>query len=604
MGAMEPQAEQSAPASPAEPFLPVRRRFGWLRKLAITAVVIVILTIIGFALVYGGKIYPGVTVDGVYLGGLNQADAIAAVNTQIANYKLEAIPINAAGTSSSIAPFSLNLSYDVNGAVALALKQGHQGDFWQQAYDETRAILGRPTAIAMYSYDDSLLTPYLDDYGQAINTMVQNASFNVSGNSVTVNAGSDGARLDIGAMVIVFKNRLSNLDNSSITVPSDPVHPLIDTAALEAVRAQAATYLSGSLTLTAAGQTFVATTDDISGWLSLNRVVTGNFDVTHNIADFTPAIQPVHLSLDDAKITAYVASLAAKTDRAAVNATLAMDNGALTVATPSQTGQALNQPATVKSIEAALASSTASRNLALPVTTTQPDVSENNLSSLGITGLLSEGETSFAPSTADRIINVRVGASKFNGILIKPGDTFSFNTILGPVGPEEGYTSQPVILQNTIQNEFGGGLCQVSSTAFRAALLAGLPIVARQNHSFVVSYYTAPYSVPGLDATIYLPAPDFKFTNDTSSYILIETTLDAHAQTLKFDFYGTKTKQGVIRGPYYVTGSSDINQPSHTIFYRDVEDMSGNVIKTDTFNSYYQAANAFTNVANTKEFQN
>src|SRR5665213_3392259 len=119
---MDPQPEQSAWASAAEVPRPIHWLWRWSRKLAITLVVIIILTIIGFALVYGGKIYPGVSVDGVYLGGLDRTAAIATVNTRITDYKLEAIPVNANGTTSSIAPFNLNLTYNVTGAVDLALK--------------------------------------------------------------------------------------------------------------------------------------------------------------------------------------------------------------------------------------------------------------------------------------------------------------------------------------------------------------------------------------------------------------------------------------------------------------------------------------------------
>jgi len=97
--------------------------------------------------------------------------------------------------------------------------------------------------------------------------------------------------------------------------------------------------------------------------------------------------------------------------------------------------------------------------------------------------------------------------------------------------------------------------------------------------------------VPGVDATIYYPSVDFKFKNDTGSYILIQTIMQG--TTLKFDFFGTKTKTGNIRGPQFVTGSSDATQPSHTVFYRDVLDLAGNVTKTDKFDTYYKSSKDF-----------
>jgi len=183
------------------------------------------------------------------------------------------------------------------------------------------------------------------------------------------------------------------------------------------------------------------------------------------------------------------------------------------------------------------------------------------------------------------------GAKRFNGVLLAPGETFSFGKLLGAVDASTGYVPELVILGDHEEKQYGGGLCQVSSTAFRAALAAGLPITERVNHAFAISYYTWPYTVPGMDATIYYPAVDLKFTNDTGSYILMQTIMNG--VDLKFDFFGTKTKTGVIRGPNFVTGTNDATQPSHTVFYRDVLDLAGNVTKTDTFNTYYKSSKDF-----------
>ncbi|MEO7617987.1 MAG: VanW family protein, partial [Candidatus Saccharibacteria bacterium] len=176
-------------------------------------------------------------------------------------------------------------------------------------------------------------------------------------------------------------------------------------------------------------------------------------------------------------------------------------------------------------------------------------------------------------------------------VLLAPGEQFSFGKILGDVGAEQGYKPELVILGDHEEKQYGGGLCQVSSTAYRAALLAGLPINQRYNHSFAISYYTAPYGVPGVDATIYYPQVDFKFTNDTGNYILIQTHMEG--TTLTFDYYGTKVKSGQIRGPYFITGTTDNKQPSTTVFYRDVLDLAGNVIKTDTVNTHYESSDKY-----------
>ena len=122
--------------------------------------------------------------------------------------------------------------------------------------------------------------------------------------------------------------------------------------------------------------------------------------------------------------------------------------------------------------------------------------------------------------------------------MVKPGETFSFNQTLGDVSSETGYKQAYVIKNGRTELGDGGGVCQVSTTLFRAALDAGLPITERRAHSYRVSYYEQG-SPPGIDATVYEPSPDLKFTNDTPGHILIQSFADSKALTLAFEIYGT-----------------------------------------------------------------
>ncbi|HUC20538.1 MAG TPA: VanW family protein, partial [Candidatus Polarisedimenticolaceae bacterium] len=258
---------------------------------------------------------------------------------------------------------------------------------------------------------------------------------------------------------------------------------------------------------------------------------------------------------------------------------------------PSQDGVSLDQVKAVGQVVAALNENGTDRTATLPGKVTPAEVNENNLESLGIKEQLSSGQTFFPGSPSTRLTNIRVGQALYNGVLLKPGEVFSFGKILGDVGPAQGYVPELVILADHEEKQYGGGLCQVASTAYRAALLAGLPILQRVNHSFAVSYYTAPYGVPGVDATIYYPQVDLKFKNDTPGYILIQTHMVG--TTLTFDYFGTKTKVGEIRGPQFVSGTSDTKQPSRTVFYRDIKDLSGNLVKTDTVFTNYKSSADF-----------
>lgn len=173
---------------------------------------------------------------------------------------------------------------------------------------------------------------------------------------------------------------------------------------------------------------------------------------------------------------------------------------------------------------------------------------DSELQDIGIRELISVGHTGFAGSPANRMHNIGVGAGRFNGIIIPQGATFSFNQNLGPVDDTTGYKKELVIKPEGTIPEFGGGLCQVSTTMYRAALYAGMPIVARTSHSYVVTYYSQ-VGGHGLDATVYTPSPDLKFTNDTQGSVLMQSYVEG--VNAYFKFYGTSDGRTVtLDGPY------------------------------------------------------
>jgi vancomycin resistance protein YoaR len=168
------------------------------------------------------------------------------------------------------------------------------------------------------------------------------------------------------------------------------------------------------------------------------------------------------------------------------------------------------------------------------VMTVPPEATTNEINNFGITDLLGAGSSTFAGSPPNRLHNIKTGAEKINGILIKPKEEFSLLKALGEIDGEHGFKPELGIKENKTVPEFGGGLCQIGTTTFRAALASGLPITERRNHSYRVVYYEP----AGTDATIYNPAPDFKFINDTPGYILIQTKM--FGTTLVFEFWGKK----------------------------------------------------------------
>lgn len=548
--------------------------------------------------VYAGKALPGVMVNGVKVGGLVRSDAILAVNQRLAEYKGQLIPVNSPGSTIQLSPMNMNVQYDVPLAVDLALNYGRNGSLWHRAGQQLRALIGRSTNITKFTFDDDQLTADLLQLEAATSTAVSNASLNFSGDSVTVNASRPGQRLNTGYLLMLIQNRLASASTEPIAAPLGQVVPNIDSDSLQSVRHQAATWVAGPLTLQTPTGTIGVTQAQIVSWIKVNRTSVKDFALTHNVLDYYGGPAPITLVLDESAINTFVSELSKKFNQPGRNAVLTMINGVLAVAQPSQNGQALDATATFTAIKDSLTKSAVDRQITLNIAVKPPEVNEANLATLGINTLISQGVTYFPHSTADRITNITVGTSKFNGVLIKPGGTFSFGQYLGDVDAANGYRPGLAIVGNKIIPEYGGGLCQVSSTAYRAALLAGLPITERVNHAYAVGYYTAPYGVPGVDATIYEPQVDLKFTNDTGAFILIQPILDVANATLKFDFYGTKTKSGNIRGPVFLQGSVDETKPSTTVFYRDVLDLSGKVIKTDSVTTRYASSLDFTQVKN------
>lgn len=167
------------------------------------------------------------------------------------------------------------------------------------------------------------------------------------------------------------------------------------------------------------------------------------------------------------------------------------------------------------------------------------------LQSEGVNELVSVGFSDFSGSSAARKHNIKTAIARYEGLILKEGEVFSFNDNLGEVTRESGYKKELVIKGDETIPEFGGGVCQVSSTVYRSAMLAGLPILERKGHSYSVSYYYP----SGSDATIYPGVQDLKFQNNTGKSIMIYPKMNE--DHLYIYIFGTKNTNNVnIYGPF------------------------------------------------------
>lgn len=207
---------------------------------------------------------------------------------------------------------------------------------------------------------------------------------------------------------------------------------------------------------------------------------------------------------------------------------------------------------------------------------------------LSFATLLGRGESNFAGSPRNRVHNIRVATERYNGLVLMPGEEFSFNGYLGTVDAANGYLPELVIKENVTTPEFGGGICQVSTTAFRAALGSGLDVTARKNHSYPVRYY----GTPGYDATVYQPAPDLRFKNDYAKPVMIKTRIEG--TKLIFEVWGTSDGRKIkVNGPFVTARRPD---GSLTAAVAQIVTKNGKSLREENFVSHYQSPDKFPTV--------
>lgn len=178
----------------------------------------------------------------------------------------------------------------------------------------------------------------------------------------------------------------------------------------------------------------------------------------------------------------------------------------------------------------------------------EPKIKTDKINNLGVKELVAQGVSYFAGSIPNRIFNINRAAEKLHGLLIAPDEVFSFNQAVGEISDKTGYKPAYVIKEKKTVLDDGGGVCQVSTTLFRAALNTGLPIIERQGHAYRVGYYEQGNFGLGFDATVYNPNVDLKIKNDTQNYLLIQTQTNQQNLSLTIQFYGTKDERIVTLG--------------------------------------------------------
>lgn len=245
------------------------------------------------------------------------------------------------------------------------------------------------------------------------------------------------------------------------------------------------------------------------------------------------------LAYDDSSLDEFVSLVASQIDLSTIQPKFRLANGRVTEFNQGVPGRKVDTKLLTDQILSTIFSDSPRLTVDIPVSIQNPSrpVGETTAESLGIKNLLGKGISTYKGSIPGRKSNIALTASRLDGILVPPETIFSFNDAVGDVNQETGYKEAYVIKDGKTVLGDGGGVCQDSTTLFRAVLNAGLPVTERRAHSYRVSYYEQ-NSPPGFDATVYSPTTDFKFKNDTPAYILIQAKADNSASVLTVELWG------------------------------------------------------------------
>lgn len=482
---------------------------------------------------FDGRVLPGVSARGLSLGGKTHAEvqqvlagALAAETPQVHFVQRGESADASANMEGDIPGSALGAEPDLEQTAAAALAVGREGG-WRSVLG--RALLlqgGVEIPVAWRVNPDIVRTALQQRFPDAFRDPKEPSWRLERDGTFLFQPGEAGTEIPLDEVVAAVRDRLERQrpDPVPLKVAVRPVQKSDTDARVAGVAAAA---IAKPLTLIAEEKKVVVPPEVLASWVTSTDGTSG---------------EP---RLDRAAIEQYLRStVVAAVKRAPINAQLQVSGNLATTFTAPAPGQELLVAESATGILRGLAAGAESVKLATQAI--PPDATANPLmEQYGIRGLIARGETDFARSPKNRIHNIRVGALKYHGLLIPPGAEFSFNQNLGPVDGEHGFKPELVILHNVTTPQFGGGLCQVSTTMFRSAVQAGLPITARKNHAYAVSYY----GVPGFDATIYPPNPDLRFLNDTSGHLLIQMKLAG--TKLAFEFWGTPDGRKVeVQGPF------------------------------------------------------
>lgn len=504
-----------------------------IAALSLAGVVVLFLIFFGgYSAVFAKKTFHNQYLGEDNLSGKNKNQLKEIFESKIkefidADIVLEYLPDEGEKKNYQFKPSEIGVQYDIDGSVQQIWGYGRGGGIGQSLFEQLLSIFVKNRHQLIYNINEESLDKKVADIATELDVPEKDLELLYrDGKFILSREKQEGKRIDQNAIKLNVKKNISILQSDHISFINQIYKPQINPEKANKKLILANKILeAGELGLISDSQSFSADNDTIASFIKSR-----------------PRDDDLEIYFNKERLKVYVANLAKNIDVAPQNAQLTITNGKATVFQTARIGKTLDQTATTVDIENALTARMSDHEtganpntVTLKVAKVNPEITDDSINTLGIVELVGTGTTDFKKSPSNRVHNIKTGAAALNGSLIKPGETFSTLGHLGEIDASTGYLEELVIKENRTIPEFGGGLCQVSSTLFRSALNAGLKITERQSHKYRVSYYEPPI---GMDATIYDPAPDLKFENNYASHLLIQSRVEGTKIT--FDIYGTK----------------------------------------------------------------
>jgi vancomycin resistance protein YoaR len=519
---------------------------------------------------YAGRIFPGVHAGGVDVSGLSPRAAAALLSEQIDYPQRGKIVLRDGQQTWVSSPAELGLSFDAEATAQAAFAVGRSGALPAQVKAQLEAAVNGMDLAPQVLFDQRAAFRYLSSLAGQIDQAAVDASLSLQGTEVMVTAGQTGRQLDMTTALALVTAQLQTLLDGVLDLPVRESTPVILDASAEAELARQ--MLSAPLTLSLAnsdGGPWTLAPEQLAQMLTIQRVEGVNG-------------ASYQVGLRQELLVAYLADLAPKLLRSPVNARFIFndDTRQLDLLESAVIGRQLDVEASASAIQEQLRAG--QHDIHLVVNINDPQVTDSTTAEqLGISELVQSTTSYFRGSSAERVQNIKAASAKFHGLLVAPGETFSMASAIGDITLDNGFAEALIIAGGQTIKGVGGGVCQVSTTLFRNVFFAGFPIVERYAHAYRVGYYEQTAtghdaSLAGLDATVFVPLVDFKFTNDTPYWLLMETYVEGYSLTWKF--YSTSDGRSVS----WVT-SGPVNQvdPPDPIYRENPDLAKGEIRQVD-----------------------